>query len=541
MSAGHSWRVVRRVRNGPAGVLPGPMRRRLQDAVGGAARLRVIVLLAAVLALTSADQATVGAMAGQLRGSLNIDNIDIGLLVTTSGAVGVLTALPFGWLADHVNRVRLLTGSVVLWSTAMLASSAAQSFGSLLVSRLALGAVIASAGPIVASLIGDLFAPAERGRIYGFILTGELFGAGVGLLVSGDVAALWTWRASFGLLAVLGLALAYALGRLLPEPRRGQRSGLPAPARRPAGGSPVASTNQARELAPDLAEEILRTNVAPRTGRLTDPLPQRETLWWAVRSVLSIRTNVALIAASSLGYFFYGGMQTFAVMFAKARFGLNQAEASLFLLVIGAGAVAGILLAGRLSDALIVRHHVSARPAVAAACYLLAVAMFLPALLTTSLLVAVPLLFLAVIGVGGANPALDAARLDVVPASLWGRAESVRTVVRTVLQSGAPLVFGWLSTQLGGTSGAGVGDPDSTQPHGALGLDRTFLIMLVPLLAAGALVAFAARHTYPGDVATALATDTPRRNQDPAAPAVISIVADDRNRRSDTPWKAAGG
>jgi len=84
----------------------------------------------------------------------------------------------------------------------------------------------------------------------------------------------------------------------------------------------------------------------------------------------------------------------------------------------------------------------------------------------------------------------------------------VRTVLRTTLQSGAPLVFGWISTQLGGARGAGVGNPDSAQPPGALGLDRTFLVMLVPLLAAAALGVFAARRTYPSDVATALATDT---------------------------------
>jgi MFS family permease len=188
-----------------AAALAQAVHQRLQAAAGGTARLRALVLLAAVLSLTSADQATVGAMAGQLRSSLRIDNTDIGLLVTASGAVGLLTTLPFGWLADRVNRVRLLVISIGVWSIAMLASSAAQSFEALLTTRLALGAVVAAAGPVVASLVGDLFAPAERGRIYGAILTGELLGAGFGLLISGDIAALWTWRASFALLALLGL------------------------------------------------------------------------------------------------------------------------------------------------------------------------------------------------------------------------------------------------------------------------------------------------------------------------------------------------
>ncbi len=525
----------------------GRLRRRLLTAAGGVVRLRVIGLLAGVLALTSADQSTVGAVAGQLRRSLAINNTDVGLLVTASGAVGLLTTLPFGWLADRRNRVRLLVASIVVWSLAMLASAAAQSFGWLLWSRLALGAVVAAAGPVLASLIGDLFAPSERGRIYGFILTGEVLGAGFGLLVSGDVAAVWTWRAAFGLLAVLGFALAATLGWLLKEPQRGGRGRL----RRPGGDqSPDRPGNhshsQEEGATHDPSTEVERADVPPAGGQIWQRDPGQRTLWWAVRAVLSVRTNVVLIVASSLGYFFYGGVQTFAVMFAKARFGLNQAEASLFLLTIGAGAVVGLLSAGRLSDALIARHHISARPAVAAGCYLLAAVLFLPGLLTSSLLVAAALLFLAAIGVGGANPALDAARLDVVPAPLWGRAESVRTVLRTALQSGAPLAFGWISTQLGGRgSSSGLGHPDSPQPSGALGLDRTFLIMLAPLMLAAALLWFAARRTYARDVATALAVaDSLSDGTSPPATAVSQnsrdgseptrSQPDDRDSREET-------
>jgi len=50
----------------------------------------------------------------------------------------------------------------------------------LLLTRLALGAVVATATPVVASLTRDLFPPGERGHIYGYILTGELAGAGLG-------------------------------------------------------------------------------------------------------------------------------------------------------------------------------------------------------------------------------------------------------------------------------------------------------------------------------------------------------------------------
>ena len=48
--------------------------------LGGSLRAKVILVLASVLALSSADTATVGASAIELRHSLGIDNTDIGLL-----------------------------------------------------------------------------------------------------------------------------------------------------------------------------------------------------------------------------------------------------------------------------------------------------------------------------------------------------------------------------------------------------------------------------------------------------------------------------
>ena len=480
------------------------VRRRLIGAVGGHTRLRVVGLLAGVLSLTSADQATVGAMATQLEAALGVDNTAIGLLATVSGAVGALTTLPFGLLADRVNRIRLLTGSILLWSAAMAASAAAQSFLMLLLSRLALGAVVAAAGPLVASLTGDFFGAAERGRIYGFILAGELVGAGFGLVVSGDLAAAASWRASFALLALAGIGLAAAVRSQLPEPSRGGQNRLPMEI----AGPPQRSS--ATGPADALPREVHRAQVSPHEQLVLHDDPARRSLWWAARYVLSIRTNVILIVASSLGYFFFSGLRTFAVSFAKGRYGLDQAAASALVIVVGAGALIGILLTGRISDGLIARHHVAARPVVGGLSYLVAAALLLPGLLTDAALVAVPLFFLAAAGIGGANPPLDAARLDIIHSRLWGRAEAVRTVVRTALEAPAPLLFGFLSTQLGG-----LGSSAREQPHGAVGLDRTFLIMLAPLVLAAGLLLLGGRRTYPRDVATALASE-PRREGGPA-------------------------
>src|SRR5918912_3163867 len=164
--------------------------RGVTTALGGAERTRVIVLLAAVLGLSSADASTVGAAARPLRDALHISNTDIGLLVTVTSLVAAVTTLPFGVLADRVRRTWVLGAAIVLWGAAMVWSATVSTFGELLLTRVFLGGVTAAAGPLIASLVGDYFASSERGRIYGYILAGELGGAGVGFAVTGDVAAL---------------------------------------------------------------------------------------------------------------------------------------------------------------------------------------------------------------------------------------------------------------------------------------------------------------------------------------------------------------
>src|SRR5438132_1717829 len=148
--------------------------RALTNTIGGEERTRIVVLLAAVLALSSADASTVGASASQLRSSLHISNTDIGLLVSVTSIVAAAASLPFGVLADRVRRTRLLGAAIVLWGVAMIWSATVPSFGDLLVTRVALGAVTAAAGPVVAALVGAYFAGGEGGRTYGHLPAGQL-------------------------------------------------------------------------------------------------------------------------------------------------------------------------------------------------------------------------------------------------------------------------------------------------------------------------------------------------------------------------------
>ena len=461
--------------------------RALTTALGGRERTRVILLLAAVLALASADTATVGASAIQLRHDLGINNTDVGLLVTVTSLVAAAASLPFGVLADRVTRTRVLGGAIVLWGAAMIWSATAPTFGQLLVARLFLGAVTAAAGPIVASLVGDWFAASERGRIYSYILSGEFIGAAIGFSVTGGIATL-SWRAAFVILALPAFVLAWLIFKL-PEPARGGTSpllsgGVEQPPETDPADEDGEQTTDAQRIARDRGLE-------PDPQLVLTQDPRQMGLLAATRYVLSIKTNVAIILASAGGYYFLSGVQTFGVEFVTKQYGIAQALSTLVLLVIGAAGVLGVLAGGALGDFLLHRGYLNGRILVSAIAATVAVVLFVPAVFTRSPLTALPYISLAAFALSAQNPPIDAARLDIVHPLLWGRAEAIRTFLRTLAQAFAPLLFGAVSDYVFG--------------GGRSGLQWTFAIMLLPL-AASAYFLFRALRTYPRDVATASAS-----------------------------------
>ncbi len=486
--------------------------------VGGPARARVIVLFAAVLALNGADASTVGAIAPQLESGLHIGNADLGLLSSITLLVGAIFTVPVGLLVDRSRRVPLLAFTIVLWSVASLVSAFSGSFGTLLLTRLALGAVAASAGPAISSLTGDYFAPEERGRIWSYILVGEAAGTAFGFIVSGFVASAIDWRLAFVVLGLPGFFLARELWRTVPEPARGGQSHLAEGtvdlADVPTGGA-VDDAGEEDLPPPPGAGHDATLDAARREGARPDPrivLDEDAAQMGLVRSLrylFAIPSNVQMIFGSSLGYFYFAGLQTFALLFVKGHYHASQAAAELSLALLVGGMVLGAIAGGRITDALLQSGRLAARMWFPGACYIGAALLLLIGLLGSHL---TPALWFDVAGAGlisAANPPIQAARLDVVPAGLWGRASSALTVVRSLAQALAPLLFGAISQLVEGIVPAQA--PIGTHPHApssaaATGLQVTFLIMLVALVAAGVCL-FRASRTFATDVASAAASE----------------------------------
>ena len=435
--------------------------------------------------------------------------------------------IPVGMLVDRIKRIPMLSLSILLWSVASLVSAFSANYSSLLLTRLLLGAVTATAGPAIASLTGDYFPAGERGRVYAYILGGEIAGTAAGFIVSGTVASVISWRAAFLLLAIPGFFFARELYRTVPEPLRGGQSRLEpgvadlkeavaaAAARPPAEAEGESESDGAAAGKPTAEEEDLARETARRLGVKPNPKlileedPRTMGLTRAISYILSIPTNILMIMSSSLGYFFFSGLSTFALLFVRGHYHASQATAELVLALLVAGALAGTLISGRVTDLLLRRGYLEVRVWVPALCYLGAAALLIPGILGSHLS---PSMWFDIAGaslLSAANPPLDAARLDIMPAGLWGRAESTRTVLRSLAQALAPLLFGGLADAIAGIfpKQSPIGThPGIVSPGAARGLEISFLILISTLAAAGIFL-LRARYTYPTDVATAAASN----------------------------------
>jgi MFS family permease len=323
----------------------------------------------------------------------------------------------------------------------------------------------------VTSIVGDLFPSDVRGRVLGWVKSGELIGAAAGLVVAGILLPL-SWRAVFAALALLGLVVAWRISRV-DEPRRG-------------GEGADEHGEQALDAPSQLRELIEEEDVEPDPELVLQGDQSERPLPEALAYVLRVHTVVMIIGASVLAEFFFTALQVFGVLYLVERFDISATVASLLIFAVGLGGFVGVILGGRLGDRLIERGVLTGRLHVGAWSYLAVSLVFLPVFLVDSLAVAVPLLVVAAALLTAPIAPLEAARLDVIHPQLRGRAESARILARVCAQASAPLVFGALSETLGG--------------GGSTGLQLAFLVLLPGLAAGGVLLMFASRH-YPREVA----------------------------------------
>jgi MFS family permease len=205
---------------------------------GQAARWLAVGLLLAAYAVAFLDRQIISLLVQPLKADLGISDTQIGILQGPAfGLFYAVLGLPLGWLADRVNRVRLISLAIALWSAMTVASGLTNSFEGLLLARVGVGVGEAALVPAAVSLLSDLFRPERRALPLSVFTTGISLGLGLALvlggafvtwtsngavgalpLLGGWLAAQQPWQATFVLAGLVGLPVA-ALVLLLDEPR----------------------------------------------------------------------------------------------------------------------------------------------------------------------------------------------------------------------------------------------------------------------------------------------------------------------------------
>nr|WP_289847919.1 MFS transporter [Aliiglaciecola lipolytica] len=139
-------------------------------------------------ALCTMDRMVLSMVVEPIRADLGLTETQIGVLQGFSfSLLYAFAGIPLGLMADRLNRNKLLAMAVVTWSGGTIACGMANSFESLFVFRMLVGAGEAALWPVAISLIGDLAPQRNRGFLIGGIILGQLFGASFSLILGGQL------------------------------------------------------------------------------------------------------------------------------------------------------------------------------------------------------------------------------------------------------------------------------------------------------------------------------------------------------------------
>ncbi|MGN9796356.1 MFS transporter [Streptomyces sp. OZ13] len=183
--------------------------------------IRLLSLTLAAFAIGISEFVLVGLLP-VIAADVHTDLGTAGLLVTVYAlAITVLSPLLTSWLSRHNSRT-MLAGLMVLFALGNLAVAVSPNLTGLMIGRAVAGAahgtVFALGAPVAAALV-----PKDKaGRAIALMFLGLTVAMVVGVPAGTAIGTAVGWRATFTLVAALGLAAAVTLWALIPSASGGQ-------------------------------------------------------------------------------------------------------------------------------------------------------------------------------------------------------------------------------------------------------------------------------------------------------------------------------
>jgi MFS family permease len=185
-------------------------------------RYYVLAVLLLVGVASWADRQVFSIVLEAVKKDLHLSDTQLGLVGGTAfGLFYALVGLPLAWLADRVDRRKLIASAIALWSFATAMCALPTSFGALFLARMGVGIGEAGGASPSQSIVSDYFPPRRRGLAMGILYS---------YIPIGYLAAYWTgglfsshfgWRKTFVCFGIPGLLIALLVLTTIREPQRG--------------------------------------------------------------------------------------------------------------------------------------------------------------------------------------------------------------------------------------------------------------------------------------------------------------------------------
>ena len=184
-------------------------------------RSGIVWLLTGLNLLNYLDRYIIAAVGPKMQKQLNLDETQLGFVLTAFMLGYFVTSPVFGALGDRRPRRGLIAIGVALWSVATAVSGLARGFYSMIVARVAVGVGEASYATLAPTIIDDLSEPETRNKWLAIFYMAIPVGSALGYVLGGFLESRWGWRSAFFVAGLPGIAFA-ALVLLMREPARNQ-------------------------------------------------------------------------------------------------------------------------------------------------------------------------------------------------------------------------------------------------------------------------------------------------------------------------------
>lgn len=378
-----------------------------------------LAILTLIYTLHSVDRSVMSVVVEPLKAEFHLNDSQLGVLTGLAfGLTYAIAGLPLGYLIDRVDRRRLLSLLVLVWSGCTALCGVVASYPGLVGARLAVGLAEAGGSPTALSMIADLFPPRRRSTAMAIFWASTALGTAASFIVGSIVAVRFGWRSAFLMAGLPGIAIALILYSTVAEPARERSRG-------------------AKDAAADRAPPIA------------------ETLRYAVSQPLFLHTFIGMTLNS---------MMLSGILVWQASFLIRVHHLPLERAGLLAGLAAGIfggfgsLSGGPLGDRSFARGGLPALPLLAAVTTFLSVLMGLVFTLASSLpLVIAGLVLFELIGRTYTAPGYSAVVGSLQP-RMRGLCVSTLQIATNLIGYGlGPFLAGYVSDRAGGPDSIGWG------------------------------------------------------------------------------------